>query len=94
MKTKYIRMQEVIKANKKAGEHFFDEDAMRFFGSEIESDLFPNDMFVTSENNFFGDKRYYTVRRFDRETGIIHDVGAFQEHETREDAITTIEELL
>ena len=33
MKTKYMRMQEVIKANKKAGRHFFDEDAMEFWGS-------------------------------------------------------------
>ena len=94
MKTKYMRMQEVIKANKAAGHHFFDKGAMAFFGSEIESDLFPNDMFVTSEENFDGTKRFYTVRKFDRETGRIHDIGAFQAYETKMDAIRAIEELL
>ena len=88
------KMSEVIKANKDAGKHFFDEDSMKFFGSRIESDLFPNDMFITSENNFDGSKRFYTIRKFNRETCGIDDVSAFLAYKTKQSAIKAIEQLL
>ena len=91
---KKLSMQDVMKANKAAGWHFFDKDTMSFFGSKIETDLYPNDMFVTSEDDFFGEKRYYSVRKFDRETSEILDIGKFQAYKTKAEAIAVINQLL
>ena len=49
-----MTLAEAIEKYNKTGGHFFDEDAMRFFGSRIESDLYDNRCFITSENNFDG----------------------------------------
>ena len=43
----------------KKGGHFFDRDTMKFFGSRIESDLYKNRCFITSEKNFDGTERFY-----------------------------------
>lgn len=59
------------------GGHFFDRDTMRFFGSKIESDLYSNRCFITSENNFDGTKRYYNVRRFNSDYTDIETIGTF-----------------
>lgn len=59
------------------GGHFFDRDTMRFFGSRIESDLYKNRCFITSEKNFDGTKRYYTVRQFNKDFTSIHTIGEF-----------------
>lgn len=44
--------------------HFFDRETFKYWGSRIESALYKNRCFVTSENNFDGSRRAYTVRRF------------------------------
>jgi hypothetical protein len=59
------------------GGHFFDRDTMRFFGSRIESDLYKNRCFITSEKNFDGTKRFYTVRRFNKDFTSIDTIGEF-----------------
>lgn len=56
-------ISEVRKANKEAGQHFFDADAMRFFASAVESQLYKNQTFITSEKRCFEDyTRVYSVR--------------------------------
>ena len=48
---------------KTGGGHFFDRETFKYWGSRIESALYKNRCFVTSENNFDGSRRAYTVRR-------------------------------
>lgn len=56
-------MQEVIEANEEAGRYFFSENTMRFFDSRVESELFDNQTFITSEKRGFEDyRRVYAVR--------------------------------
>lgn len=59
------------------GGHFFDRDTMRFFGSRIESNLYKNRCFVTSDSNYDGSARYYNVRRFSEDFHDIDTVGEF-----------------
>lgn len=59
------------------GGHFFDRDTMRFFSSRIESALYKNRCFITSEKNFDGTERYYTVRRFSEDFQRISTIGDF-----------------
>lgn len=93
MRTKFAGMQMVIDANKAAGKHFFDKGAMEFFGSKLESPLFPNDCFVTSEDNFDRSKRLFTIRKFDRATGSIEDASEFQAYSTKEEAIAAAKQV-
>ena len=37
--------------------HFFDRETFKYWGSRIESALYKNRCFVTSENNFDGSRR-------------------------------------
>ena len=80
-------IEEVIRANKAAGYHFFDKDTMEFFGSKVVCPVFENCCFVTEEDDFLRTQKLYTVRQFDPLTGSIEIVGEFQEYETVEEAI-------
>lgn len=67
-----MTMADVKERNRLAGGHFFDRDTMKFFGSRIESGLYKNSTFITSEYTGFERKnRAYTVRVFDEKTGEI-----------------------
>ena len=72
-----MTLAEAIEKYNETGGYFFDEDTMRFFGSRIESDLYKNRCFITSENNFDGTKRFYTVRRFNEDFTSIDTIGEF-----------------
>lgn len=61
------------------GGHFFDRRTMRFWGSRIESELYQNRCFITSEKNYDGSKRYYNVRRFSDDFSSIEDVAEFNQ---------------
>ena len=68
-------ISEVKQANTNLGHHFFDRDTMRFFDSKIESTLYKNQCFITSEKKCFNDyNRVYAVRRA-RSNGSIETVG-------------------
>lgn len=60
--------------------YFFSRDTMRYWGCRIESGLYKNRCFITSENNFDGSKRGYTVRRFSEDFKRIDTIGIFQEY--------------
>lgn len=79
-------MSDVIKHHTMKGYHFFDEDTMRFWGSKIESELFNNGTFVTSEDNFNRTERLYSVRLYNSEDATI-DTIVFQKFTNRKDAI-------
>jgi len=74
-------MSDVRRINKEKGMHFFDRDTMRFFSSRIETKNFLIDgkYFITSEQRDMTQRRRYTVRKFNPETGSITTVGDFQQ---------------
>lgn len=56
-------IKEVKQANKELGHHFFDSDTMNFFASSVETTLYKNQTFITSEKKCFDDyTRVYSVR--------------------------------
>lgn len=70
-------MEDVIRNHKATGKHFFDEDTMAFFGSKVVSELGPDNMFVTEEDNYDRSEKMYTVRQYDPTTTDIRDVSGF-----------------
>lgn len=78
-------IEEIKQRNIDVGQHFFDDDSMRFFDSQIHPDVF-GDYFVTSESYPDTGLRRYTVRRMDWDSGIVWTVGIFLEHKTLRDA--------
>lgn len=71
---------EVKKANKESGQYWFDPDAMRFFGSKIETDIIHDRYFITSEVNPSGTKKY-TIREV-KDNASIDTVGPFHHYES------------
>lgn len=64
-------LSELKEANKEAGFHFFSPDTMRFFASRIESTLYKNQCFITSEKKCFEDyTRVYSVRKANSDASI------------------------
>jgi hypothetical protein len=87
----FTTMAEVREANRRAGQHFFDPDTMRFFGSRVGSVVYPvgnRVLFVTSEQDRGpGDRawhgeRLYTVREAKPDGGIatVSEFGQFTTH--------------
>jgi len=85
-----MTMVEAKTIYKKTGNHFFDRDTIEFWGSKIESELYKNRCFITSENNFDSTARFYTVRRFGEDFKNIDTIGEFQAYKTKEEAQTAI----
>ena len=71
-------MADVRAANKAIGHHFFDRASMKHWRSKVETKLFANGCFVTSESDGDGKRRYYTVRRA-MPDGSIKSVGEFMQ---------------
>lgn len=72
--------------NRNAGFHFFDGEALRFFGSRVLPTFHPGGFFVTSEwTGFDHAGRAWTVRQA-MPDGQIETVGEFLAHETAQDA--------
>ena len=59
------------------GHHWFSPSTMRFFGSKVYPDLVGGRYFISSEENFDGTQRLYTLRMVTDE-GLIDTVGDFQ----------------
>mgnify|MGYP001280628104 FL=1 len=54
-------IREIKALTKAQGYNFFSPDTMQFFDSVIEDDVFGGCVFVTSEQNGYGNPRLYTV---------------------------------
>lgn len=76
----------MARRNREVGNHWFSQDTKRFFGSRIGMVYQgPGGVyFVSSEKDFQGKRRLYTVRRFDPISGSVDvpDSESFQEHGT------------
>jgi len=81
----FITMKEVMEANERIGHNFFRGDTMEFWGSELHSEVFAGEYFVTCEDNFNRTARLYTIRKANAD-GSIDTVGDFQAYETLEQA--------
>ena len=88
----YKSIDEIKRANKEKGHHFFDSDTMRFFRSRILSYIEEN-YFITSEKFDDGSPRVYTVR-IALEDGTIHSVSEFQQFKTIAQAKAFIKKLV
>lgn len=90
MEKKATCIADVKRICKEEGNHFFDKETIDFWASRVESKLYQNGCFVTSEDNFDRTKRLYTVRRFDPECesygDLILTASAFQQFESLEEA--------
>ena len=78
---KISEVKAIVRSN---GYHFFDKDTMKYCGTRIETSVFKNGCYVTSEDNFYKTKRLYTVRRFNGKS--IDTIGDFQQYKTKESA--------
>lgn len=81
-------LQDVIRRNEAAGGNWFTPPSMRFFGTRLQSRIYPTKdgraYFVTSERDRHGawnGRRLYTVR-VALQSGDIETAGDFGEHKT------------
>lgn len=58
----FTSIDQVKRANKAAGLHFFDKDTISFWNSKIEPRIYAGRYFITSEQFEEGDPRLYSVR--------------------------------
>lgn len=88
----FNNITEVKKANKAKGQHFFDRDALTFFGSTVYPELYTvagRQFFITREDNFKRSQKFYTIREV-LPDGDIETVGEFLGYETKEQATFNI----
>ena len=69
-------MADVIRMSQRAGNHFFDDETMRYFKSRICGELVAGQYFITSER-YMDEPRAYTIRRV-TEHGDILTIDNFQ----------------
>ncbi len=84
-------MTEIKKCNSGKGKHFFDRDTMRFFKSRIESAHpihGPKGIFFVTSEQAPGEKRKYTIRKFNPKTCEVKTYGTFQAFKERWQAMT------
>ena len=87
----YTNLQDVVRANDEAGQHWFDADTMAFFKSRLESDLIDGRYFISSERGPYG-PRAFSIREAD-EDAHIQTVGEFMGYETKADATHAVTQL-
>ena len=85
-------MEDLIEANKSAGNYWFSPSTMAWFGSRIESGLIGGRYFVTSEQGP-DEPRRYSVREAQSDA-TIETVGEFYAYRTVEEALAVAAEYL
>lgn len=76
-------------ANKALGQHWFSEDTMAFHGSEVVSELYAGQYFVTSEDNFDRTRKVFSVRQAQPDGGV-ETVGEYGGWDTLEAALVYV----
>ena len=91
---KFHSIEQIVAAVTASGSHFFDKETMHFFRSRTYPELFYSYKlvyFVTSEQRevLYSEPapRLYTVRTFDPVTADLGQVGEFQQHSTKAQAL-------
>lgn len=80
-------MDKAIRDSRNHGSYFFQPDTIRFWNSKVVAGMFPNNTFVTSEDNFDRSKQLFTARLYDWRTHSVETIGEFQAFHNKEDAI-------
>jgi len=83
--TPKLTIADVKRINAEKGQYYFTSDTMRFFKSRIESELYNNKYFITSEQSPEMERKY-SIRKFDKDTGSISTVGEFQAYNSKQSA--------
>ena len=81
---------ELRAAVKATGSHFFDKDTIKSWDSILETGMYKKGNFVTSELDFFGTNRLYTVRHFDGKA--VNTVGEFRGYTEKHKAVEVAKE--
>lgn len=71
--------------NEEIGNHFFSPSTMKGFASKVESEILGGQYFITSEKNFNGTKREFTIRGFKPDGKVINNPFN-QKFDTKSDA--------
>tara|TARA_B100001113_G_scaffold306383_2_gene267540 strand:+ start:1004 stop:1318 length:315 start_codon:yes stop_codon:yes gene_type:complete len=79
-------IKEIKALNTAQGYKFFSRETLQFFDSVIEDDVFGGCVFITSEQNGYGNPRLYTVRAI-QANGRIETLSDFQGIETLKQAL-------
>lgn len=82
-----MKMKDVIKEVKEAGNTWFNKSTMEFWSTQIESELFDNLTFVSSELTHDGKERRYTIRQYVPDCKDIETVSEFLQYDALEDAV-------
>lgn len=95
-KKKRLNIGDIKELNRKAGQHWFSPDTMKFFKSKVPQDhvgLFGNKYFITSEKSPY-DKRKYSIREWKGKTKSIDTVGDFGSLNSKAQAERVLKKLM
>jgi hypothetical protein len=82
-----LTINDVKRTNQEAGKYFFSKDTMNFFKSRIETDLYKNTYFITSEQGPIDTSpRRFTIRKAVLGGRDIVTASEFQRYKTLESA--------
>ncbi len=84
----YKNIEAIKRANKRAGQFWFNRDTMIFFNCCIHGGVIKGKYFISSEQNKLDDPRLFTVRMIN-EKGEIETIGEFQQYKTEVEARAT-----
>lgn len=90
MATRRIRMPEAKRIYTESGGKFFTKEFMNYWGTKIESDLYSNNCFITSEYDFSGEHRFFNVRQFSNDYKRTRTVSKFNTLTTKQQAVDLV----
>jgi hypothetical protein len=77
----------------KSGSFYFTKDTVKYWGSKVHSDPNKYGLFISSEDNFDGTKRLYSVKFFNFANPNRIETLSFQKHETLAEARIFVSDL-
>lgn len=89
-----MNMFDAIARYKIGGGHFFDIETLMFWDSKICQDLYGDKYFITSEPNYDGKDRRFTIRAFSNNYTSVDTVGEFRQYGTLAEAKSAVKSLL
>ena len=69
-----MSLKPVVEKNRDAGFHFFEDETMKFFDSQVDSGLLKSEFFITSEVPPESE-RWYTIRQVKKDGSICSYIG-------------------
>lgn len=89
-----MNMFDAIARYKIDGGHFFDNETIMWWNSKVYQDLYGDKYFITSEPNYDGKDRRFTIREFTNNYTDVETVGEFRQYGTLAEATSAIKSLL